>query len=1118
VVLAERLVLAERPVLAECPETVPHPDTPHRHRRRERPEPTARKPNRVAYVELHAHSAYSFLDGASQPEELAARAADLSYPAFALTDHDGVSGSLEFAQAAKAFGVRAITGAEVTLSGGAHVTLLCESQRGYANLCRLLTAAHAETPPPPARELLPPRLDPGLLAERSDGLVCLSGCARHGLAVVAPNAAAGLARAFPGRFYVELQRPFERGDTRRNAHLRQLAEALDVPTVVTGNPHAHHPRRLPLQDLLVAIRSGSPLEGCEPQRRGNQESVLLPPAAAAERFPGDLDAVARTVELAERLEFDLTQDLGYHYPDFSDGTEPAIVQLSQVCDAAFAERYRDRDDHKRDARRRLREELALIDRLGLAGFFLLHWEVLELAKDVARAVRGRGSPRHALPPGRGRGSSVGSIVCYLTGLSHVDPVAADLSLGRFLNHEMAGVPDIDLDFPRDIRERLIVAVTEKYGPEHAALVASFATYRSRSAIRDVGKALGLPAAELERLARVTDGWHADQIAAELKLLPDVERKLASPRWRAFAELTTEIAGLPRHLSQHPGGMIISSRPLIDLVPVQPAAMEGRQICQWDKDSCADAGFLKIDLLGLGMLSAVEDCVEQIAHVHGETVDLSRVPLDDPGVYAEIQRADTVGAFQIESRAQMQSLLRTRPENLDDITVQVALVRPGPIQGKAVHPYLEHRQKLRDDPSFVPPADHPLLAEPLRSTLGVVVFQDQVLEVAICLAGFTAGEAEGLRRAMSRKRSHDALEAHRERFVAGAIANEVDATTADQVFDKLVGFSGFGFPKSHAAAFGLLAYQSMWLRHHYPGAFLCALLNAQPMGFYPPASLVRDAQRRSVDVRPPHINLSDAASTIEDGAVRIGLEMIASISKPEARLLADERNANGPFTSIVEVAQRARLSHNGLAALVASGACDCLGPERRLLFWELGLAPRTQPVPGSGGAEHQLALPLEPTVATPALPAQTPWEQMLADYRTTGVSVGVHPLLLLRPHLPPETLTSLELRRQPHKAQISFAGMTIARQRPATANGVVFMLLEDEHNQVNLIVPPSIYDRHRALVRTESLLIVTGRYEKHDRNENILVDTVASLAPLARRVADEPNVNTALPPAHHFGHR
>ncbi|HEY2936648.1 MAG TPA: error-prone DNA polymerase, partial [Gaiellaceae bacterium] len=1067
------------------------------------------------YVELHAHSAYSFLDGASQPEELATAAAELGHTALALTDHDGVYGSLEFALAAKAFGVRPITGAEVALAGGAHVTLLVENGAGYANLCRLLTAAHAKTRPNPEREPLPPRLDQAVLEELSEGLVCLSGCARDGLAVRDPNAAARLARAFENRFYVELQRPYERGDARRNAALRDLAEALRVPTVATGDVHAHHPRRTALQDVLVAIRCRTSLEGCERERRGNRESVLTPPEGMAERFPDDLDAVARTVELAGRLEFDLTQELGYRYPDFSDRADPAIVQLSRVCDHAFVERYGSRNPI---ARARLDQELELIDRLGLAGFFLLHWEVLELAQEVAARVRGRGSPRHALPPGRGRGSSVGSIVCYLTGLSHVDPVAADLSLGRFLNDEMAGVPDIDLDFPRDIREELIVAVTERYGRKHAALVASFATYRSRGAIRDVGKALGLPHAELERLARVTDGWHAQRVAEELQLDPDVERKLASPRWCAFAELCREIAGLPRHVSQHPGGMVISSRPLVELVPIQPAAMKGRQLCQWDKDSCSDAGFLKIDLLGLGMLSAVEDCVERIAELYGEPIDLSRIPLDDPEVFAGIQGADTVGAFQIESRAQMQSLLRTRPENLEDLTVQVALVRPGPIQGKAVHPYIDHRQRLREDPTFVPPVEHPLLAEPLRSTLGVVVFQDQVLDVATALAGFSVGEAEGLRRAMSRKRSHDALEAYRDRFVEGAVAQGVDAGIADDVFDKLVGFSGFGFPKSHAAAFGLLAYQSMWLRHHYPGEFLCALLNAQPMGFYPPASLVRDAQRRGVEVLPPHVNCSAARCLVEEGTVRIGFQMIGSIGEEEAKALEAEREANGPFGSIVDLAQRAPLTRDGLEALVASGACDCFGKPRRALLWELGLVPRGESVPGSRGEERQLALPLEPTAATPALPEQTPWEKMLADYRTTSVSVGVHPLQLLRPHLPEGTLSSIELKQQSHGSRVAFAGMAVARQRPATANGIVFMLLEDEHGQVNLIVPPPVYDRFRATVRGEPLLHVRGRFERLGRNENVLVSELRSLGPLARVVADEPEVNAALPPAHHFGHR
>jgi error-prone DNA polymerase len=561
-------------------------------------------------------------------------------------------------------------------------------------------------------------------------------------------------------------------------------------------------------------------------------------------------------------------------------------------------------------------------------------------------------------------------------------------------------------------------------------------------------------------------------------------------------------------------MVISSRPLVELVPVQPAAMEGRQMCQWDKDSCADAGFLKIDLLGLGMLSAVEECVDLIARHRGKQIDLSRVELDDADVFEEIQRADTVGCFQIESRAQMQVILRTRPETIDDITVQVALVRPGPIQGKAVHPYIERRQLLRDDPTYRAPADHPLLEEPLRETLGVVVFQDQVLDVAVHLAGFSVGEAEGLRRAMSRKRSHAALEAWRERFVAGALEKGVEEAKAHELYDKLVAFSGFGFPKSHAAAFGLLAYQSAWLRHHYAPEFLAALLNAQPMGFYPPATLVRDGQKRGVETRPPDVNRSDAGCTIEDGAVRVGLKYVTGLGEDDAEAVAAKR----PYSSVRELAQRTGLSEDELRALAESGACDCFGLRRRELLWQLGLVPRPASVPGTGGEAKQLALPLEPTVATPELPEPTVWERMLSDYRTTSLSVGVHPLELLRPHLPRETLSSEQLRGLHHGENVQLAGLVVTRQRPSTANGVVFMLLEDELAQVNLIVLPQVYERFRAVVRGEPLLLVRGRYEHSDRNRNVLVDELVSLAPLARSLTDGADVHAALPRAHHFGHR
>ena len=1066
----------------------------------------------MTYVELHCHSAYSFLDGASQPEELAARAAELGYTALALTDHDGVYGSLEFAQAAKALGVRPITGAELTLATEppSHITVLVETPRGYANLCRLITASHSQ-------ERRNPMLGHDMFGEFGDGLICLSGCAREGVGVMHPNIAAELARTLgPEHFYVELQRPYAYGDTRRNHQLKALARELRVKTVATGNVHAHHARRTRLQDVLVAIREGTTLDGCEVARRGNEEFVLTAPEEAEHRFPNDLDAVRATSDLAERLEFDLTKELGYQYPDFSDGDTSAEEQLAEICSASFDGRYR-HSPVRIEARARLEEELDLIAALDLSGFFLLHHEVLEIAREVAHEVRGPSAARQILPPGRGRGSSVGSIVCYLTGLSHVDPVGAGLSLGRFLNRELKAVPDIDLDFPRDIRAALIARLIQHYGRAHTALVATFPTYRSRGAIREVGKAFGLPNADLERLARLSDGWDATNIAQEISHLPDADEKQRSPRWRAFAEVCGEIAGLPRHLSQHPGGMIISSRPLVELVPVEHAAMSGRQLCQWDKDSCGDAGFLKIDLLGLGMLSAVEECADQIAQRRSEPIDLSRIPLDDVSVYSEIRDADTVGVFQIESRAQMQSLLRTQPENLDDLTVQVALVRPGPIQGGAVNPYIERRQRRRRDPTCELPIDHPLLREPLKDTLGVVVFQDQVLDVAIALAGFTVGEAEDLRRAMSRKRSHDAIESYRERFLAGAMQRSVSPEIAEAVFQKLLGFASFGFPKSHAAAFALLAYQSAWLRHHYPAEFLCALLNAQPMGFYPPSSLVRDGERRGVKVRTPDINLSNVHCVLEKTSVRVGLGFIRGVGKEAAAQLVAEREVAGPFASVHDLAQRAPLSRAEFDALVVSGACDLFGWPRRQLLWRLGLAPRSVSA-GEGGEARQLVLPIEPTTEIPELPDETVWERVLSDYRSIGLSTGQHPIELLRAHLPKEVLASCDLPHARHGEQVAVAGMVVARQRPSTANGIIFMLLEDEHGHINLVIPPPIYDKYRAYVRGEPLLLARGRFEHIERNRNIVVNELASLAELARQASGETELLVSLPRAHSFGRR
>ncbi|HEU5063135.1 MAG TPA: error-prone DNA polymerase [Solirubrobacterales bacterium] len=1062
------------------------------------------------YVELHAHSAFSFLDGASTPLELAAAAAAQGYPAFALTDHDGLWGSMEFAHACKGLGVRPLTGAELTLQGGRHITLLVEDETGYRNLCRLLTAAHSHTRDNTGRTSMQAWATLEQVEEHAAGLVCLSGCARDGVAAAAfergdtatgERLARRLLSAFGrDRFRIELQRPYWRRDRARNRWLARLAERLGVPPVATGNVHVHDRRRAPLQDALVAIGRCETLEESEPHRRGNSTSALTSPAAMAARFAEYPEAVAETERLAERLRFDLTQQLGYRYPGSEAPT--ADAELARVCNHHLGERYRG-SARLLEAQWRLEEELATIRKLGLSGFFLLHRDLLELAREVAAEVRGPQSARSVLPPGRGRGSSVSSIVCYLTGLSHVDPVEADLFSGRFLNEETTSMPDIDLDFPRDIREVLIPRVHERYGADRSALVAAFPTYRPKGAVRDLGKALGLPPAEIDKVAKTVSFFEsAGEIERNLVAALGPQRA-KEPRWRVLLSLAEEIMGLPRHSSQHPGGMVISTRPLIDVCPVVPAAMAGRQTVQWDKDSCADAGFLKIDLLGLGMLSAVERCVEEIGRTRGERLDLSRIPLDDEETFESIRAADTTGVFQIESRAQMQMLPRTQPRDLDDVVVQVALVRPGPIQGGAIHPYIERRKFLREDPGYRIPYEHPLLEPVLEETLGTIVFQEQVIEVAMALAGFSSSEAEGLRRAMSRKRSEQAIREHHQRFLAGAAANGVAEEIAEKVWGQIQGFSGFGFPKAHSAAFGLLAYQSAWLRIHYGPEFLCSLLNEQPMGFYPPDSLVHEAQRRGIRVAPADANRSKVLCHVETPreeeemrgglVVRVGLGYVKGVKKEEMEALVSERERGGPYKGVAELASRSGAGLPSLERLAWAGALDGIpaGSEgdRREALWRVG-------VTGAGrlaGRGTQLALPMEPP-APPQLEPLGEWGRLIADYRSTGMTVEKHPMRLLRSGLDPKLARSDDLARIDHGATVEIAGMVTARQRPETANGITFILLEDERGSVNLIVPPPVYDRHRPLVRTAPLIRARGRLERREGTVNVVVSDLAPLEP------------------------
>src|SRR5947207_486538 len=1066
------------------------------------------------YIELHCHSAFSFLDGASLPEQLALTASQLGYAGLALTDHNGLYGSLAFAHEAKQLGLQAITGAELTLLDGAHVTLLAETPEGYANLCRLITEAHLGR-----EDRRDPRLDFASLEARHAGLTVLSGC-RNGLLPGllrrdGPAAARRLAercRAVFGRenFVVELQRNYVRGDLALTRALKDVADSVRLSVVASGNVHYHKRERHRLHDVLVAIRHRTTLDGSHDVRRANSEFFLRPPGEVEELFRDCPEAVITTAALAERCRgFDLTRDLGYRFPDFPGAERaPAPRALAELCRAKLEERYPAGFEQRDEAERRLAEELRIVEHHGLSGFFLVYHDLFDLAREVAADVR-RGSRRAqgGLLPGRGRGSSVSSVVCYLLGLSHIDPVATRLFIGRFLNESLASVPDIDLDFPREIREELIRRVYKRYGDEHVGLVCSFPTYRLRSTVREIGKALDLPPGEIEQVARLADR-RSGGLADELEQLPGFQGRTAAPLWKELCELAEEIAGLPRHISQHVGGMVISSRPLVEIVPLERAAMADRVVCQWDKDSCDDARFIKIDFLALGMLSLVEECVELIARRSGAPPDLSRIDFEDPAIYDRICAGDTIGLFQIESRAQIQMIRRSRPRNLEDLAVEVAIVRPGPIVGGAVNPYVRRREEQRRAHAagqpYEPPVDHPLLRECLAETLGVILYQDQVLQVCQALAGFSSGQSEALRRAMSRRRSHDLIAGFWEEFRAGALARGVPEATAEKVFAQVIAFSEFGFPKSHAAAFGLLAYQSAWLRHYHPVEYYVALFNNQPMGFYSLDALGRDAMRNGIEMRLPDINVSDVWCTVEretgngkreTSALRIGLGFIRHWSEETAIATVAERERNGRFKSVGDFIRRAppKLKRTAIEALMWVGGCDAFGLTRRELLWQVGLwLPPKASRSADGRGRRQLELALNHPHEQLAFGGLAPHERLLAEYATLGFSASGHPLSLVRNALPPGLTLNRDLDDLKAGVKCQVAGLVVARQRPETAKGIVFLLVEDETGMTNVIVRPDVYDQYRAAVRGEPFVLITGKLAKDDGTVNVLAEKVEGL--------------------------
>ena len=1022
------------------------------------------------YTELHCHSNYSFQEGASSVEDLLVRAQELGYRSLALTDHDNLCGAMHFAQVAHTLDVQPITGAELTLKDGSHLTFLAESRQGYGNLSNLVSFSYI------TGERRDPALDLKHLPEHAAGLILLTGCRKGRLSSLASEGrqteAEDLLRQYLewcGRdnVFVELQHNLVQGDTNRNRRLIGLADKLRVGTVATNNVHYHVPQRHRLQDALVAIRHNRSLEETHRERRPNNQFYLKPPQEMAELFAGRPEALANSLRIAKRCSFDLTRDLGYRFPDYPvpAGATPQS-HLEELCRQAAVRRYGGLNDR---VRARLDEEFRLIEKHGLAGFFLIYYEIIQMARDIMieLGLSDAEIPLEERPPGRGRGSSVAMLVGYLIGLSHIDPLEYNLSLERFLSDDLGSVPDIDLDFPRNIREELILRVHRKWGWDHAALTGMISAYQMKGAIRDLGKALCLPPQDVDKLAKRVDAHSAKELGLEMRLLPEYRDKVDAPVWRDLVEMAAQLDGFPKYLAQHPGGMIISSSPLIDMTPVQPSAIEGRYVCQWDKDSIDQAGFVKIDFLSLGALSQMQDTLLLIEEREGNYIDLSRIDIEDRAVYESMHRADTIGIFQVESAAQMQTVPRIKPWNLTDMAFEVGSVRPGVGVNDGVTQFIERRTH-----GVAWDYDHPRERRALERTLGIILFQDQVNQVAMDVAGFSSREADQLRRAFGKRNNEGLIRHYWEKFRDGSASLGVPEDKAERIFKKFNGH--YMFPESHAFAFGATAYHMAWLKYYYPLEFYVAIFNQQPMGFYNTETLKEDARRHGVRVLTPDINDSLEKCAIKDESLLLGLRYVRGVGETAALRIVESRERSGPFASLAEAMERTGLQREAVENLVNAGAFDSLTPDRRTAMWEAGL--RYRPV----NSQQPLPLPVEQDMT--ALPEQTPWELMGEEYRTMGIYPQGHLMAQVRPYLPEGVLSSQEAQAAPDGAEVTVAGLVIRRQRPLSR--AVFITLEDEFGHIPLVVWPAVFAKYRPVIR-EPLLMVTGEVSRRDGTMNIV---------------------------------
>ncbi|SKK75385.1 Error-prone DNA polymerase [Mycobacteroides abscessus subsp. massiliense] len=1052
-------------------------DGPAWSRRRQPYEPPPQERGRsvVPYAELHAHSAFSFLDGASLPEEMAQEAARLGLKALAITDHNGFYGVVRFAEAAKELGLPTVFGAELSLGGqgnteeSVHLLVLARGQEGYRRLSRQMSAAHLSGGTPKDRKDKP-RFDLDVLTEAAGGhwhilTGCRKGQVRRALASGGPAAAeralADLVDRFGAdRVSIELSRHGHPDEDERNAHLAALASRFGVGVIATTAAHFATPQRRRLAMAMAAVRARKSLDDV---------AGWLDPVGGAHLRSGDEmarlfshcpEVVTAAAELGEACAFDLKL-IAPELPPFDTPklhTEEGF--LWKLAIEGFKKRYGAEPEPKQEkAYRQIKKELGVIAELNFPGYFLVVYDIAKFCHDNNILCQGRGS-------------AVNSAVCYALGVTSIDPVENGLLFERFLSVARDGEPDIDIDIESDRREEVIQYVYTKHGRDKAAQVANTITYRGRMAVRDMAKALGFAQGQQDAWSKQMGHWGGLADAAAVDGIPP-----------QVIHLAQQIKDFPRHMGIHSGGMVMCDRPLADVVPVEWARMENRSVLQWDKDDCAAVGLVKFDLLGLGMLSALHYCIDLVAEHKGITVDLAHIDLKEPAVYEMLARADSVGVFQVESRAQMATLPRLKPTKFFDLVVEVALIRPGPIQGGSVHPYIRRYNGIDTNWEY----EHPSMERALKKTLGVPLFQEQLMQLAVDVAGFTPAESDQLRRAMGSKRSPERMERLRARFYEGMQnLHGITGEKADRIYEKLYAFANFGFPESHAQSFASLVFYSAWFKLHHPAAFCAALLRAQPMGFYSPQSLVADARRHGVTVHGPDVNASLSYATLENQGleVRIGLGAVRHVGAELAQKIVEERKAHGPFGSLLDLTGRIQLTTPQVEALATGGALGCFGMSRREALWVAGAAAAQRPdrLPGVGVSSR-----------IPGLPEMGEVTRAAADVWATGVSPDSYPTQFLRARLDAMGVVPAKgLFGVPDGSRVLVAGAVTHRQRPATAAGVTFINLEDETGMVNVVCSVGLWARYRKLAVTARALIIRGQVQNASGAISVVADQLRPL--------------------------